>query len=136
MRKVFLLFVVPLFVLTAAGCGGGGGGTAVPSPFAGHWIGTFSTPPNASGTADLTISTTGAALGTANNTQQGVVGAVDGNITSAGSITATCDYGPAYLLGYGSGVLVIGGNGHLTGTIAWHNGATDMGTSTFDLVKQ
>jgi hypothetical protein len=61
---------------------------------------------------------------------------VVGTIGANGSVTATCDYGHSYLLGHGSGVLTIGVNGHLAGAIAWHNGSTDMGTSTFDLVKQ
>lgn len=84
-------------IVTAAlttGCGGGGGGgnsTPIPSPFAGAYTGTWSSPElDASGTLAATIATDGKFTGTINNGDD--AGTISGTVSNSGSTSGSAKY--------------------------------------------
>lgn len=121
--------VVVCFMLV--GCGGGGGGSSAPSPFAGHWVGTW-TGDLGSGTADLTVSATGGTTGIAHDPSDDTNTSIAGTIANSGAATFTLSL-TGYEPGTATGTFAIQGNGHLVGAVSRSGGGP---TATFDLVKQ
>lgn len=126
--------VMALWML--AGCGGG---SSTPSPFAGTWSGTFTSPANGNisaqnGTVQVTIATNGATTGIVDNLTTNANATVSGSIANTGTANFTYTYpGATYTA---SGTVAINGQGQLTGILQSFSGSTLFAVETIILTKQ
>lgn len=107
-----------LCTLLLAGCGGGGGGgaNALPSAFAGTYLGSWENKSISHyGSASLVIDTSGSASGTAHNTILDTDGSLSGRISDDGFFNGLSQY-PGEQATSMIGTLTLA-NGHLTGTL-------------------
>ncbi len=128
-----LVIAVLVLAFAVTGCGGGGGGSSTPatsSPFAGNYVGTFSTSNSQSGTLNVTVATNGTLTGSGHNNTIGQDETASGSVTNAGAANVTFTY-PSFSASV-SGTVAFASNGHLDGTLAQSSG----GSVTIDLVKQ
>jgi hypothetical protein len=124
-------FLVSTTAILLAGCGGSGSGVTN-SPFAGRWVGTYTTDTGNNGTADITVASSGAVTGSGRNISLAVNFNLAGSINNSGNITGTVSGG---LSGTLNGTLTISGvTGHLTGTVIQRISGTDI-ACTFDLTR-
>ncbi|MGI4790061.1 MAG: hypothetical protein ACRYFS_14565 [Janthinobacterium lividum] len=124
-----------LIALFLAGCGGGGGNDSTPtvatnSPFAGTYIGTFTTTNPQSGTLNVTVATNGTLTGSGENTTVNEAETISGTVANSGSASVTFVY-PTFTA-TASGTVAFSSNGHLDGTLTQSTG----GSVTIDLIKQ
>jgi len=124
-----------LTTLALAGCGGGGGNNnnspvTTNSPFAGTYVGTFSTTNPQSGTLNVTVGSDGKLTGTGHNDTIGQDETVSGSVTNTGAANVTFQY-PSFSAS-ASGTVAFASNGHVDGTLTQSSG----GSVTLDLVKQ
>ena len=133
---VLVIASASLAALMLAGCGGGSSnnnGSApviTNSPFAGTYIGTFSTTNPQSGTLNVTVGTNGTLTGSGQNTTIGQAETISGSISNSGATSVTFTY-PSFSAS-ASGTVAVAANGHLDGTLTQSSG----GSVTIDLVKQ
>jgi hypothetical protein len=128
----FLVFLALITVIPAlCGCGGT---ASSPSPFAGHWTGTWSDAGNSqSGQLQGNVAFDGAMAGTISNDTLVANGTFSGSISPDGSVHVTIVYaGPTYT---GVGSFSLAGNGHLAGPVSLSDHGLLFGTSSFDLVR-
>lgn len=128
-----LVCAAAALLVAMAGCGGGGGSSATPSPFVGHWVGTWVSDAADTGTANVTVSASGAITGLSHDNGAALDGGVAGTITNAGTTSITTTYTGLPAVPW-TGTLTVQGNGHLAGAVTAGGGY--VGTCTFDLVKQ
>ncbi len=124
-----------LAALALAGCGGGGGNdnstpTITNSPFAGNYIGTFSTSNSQSGTLNVTAGADGTLTGSGYNNTTAQDETLTGSVTNAGGANVTFKY-PAFTAS-ATGTIAFASSGHLDGTLTQSSG----GSVTINLVKQ
>ena len=134
-RNIILGVILALSVTVITGCGGGGGSNdnspaATNSPFAGSYLGTFSTTNPQSGTLNVTVGSNGTLTGTGHNNTAGQDETISGSVTNAGTGSVTFTY-PTFSAS-ASGTVAFASNGHLVGTLTQSSG----GSVTIDLIKQ
>ena len=135
-RLPVAIAAVSLAAIALVGCGGGGGGgnnnppAPTNSPFAGTYVGTFSTSNSQSGTLNVTVGSDGKLTGTGHNSTTGQDETESGSVTNAGALNVIFSY-PTFSASV-SGTVAFASNGHLDGTLTQSNG----GSVTIDLVKQ
>jgi hypothetical protein len=131
--------VLGLWLVACGGSGSSSGsGTGTTNPdYVGRWVGPWSSTGSfgqQQGTADLTISSTGAMDGTLDNQTLGQHGTLTGTIDTAGKVNGTYAY-PGFTA-TGGGTLLLQQNAHLGGAIDTYAQGQKTGTVTLDLVKQ
>lgn len=136
-RLACAIGVASLAAIALTGCGGGGGidnssPVVTNSPFAGNYVGTFTTSNSQSGTVNVTVATNGGFTGSGYNSTIGQSETNSGSITNAGILTASFAY-PSTAATV-SGAVAFASNGHLDGTLTQPGGGN--GSVTIDLVKQ
>ena len=118
---------------------GGGNDNNTPAvtnaPFAGNYIGAFSDPTNnQSANVTTTVAANGAISGSTRDIGDSGGGPFTGSIDNSGNGVITVVNSKGTFTD--KGTLAFASNGHLTGNLTEYNGSTQVGSGTFDLVKQ
>jgi hypothetical protein len=132
LRKLCISLIV---VACAVGCGGGGGGgSSTPSPFAGQWAGTYTSPGN-DGTLGLTVGNNGSFTGNVHDNGADADGTFNGSVNNNGGINATVHYSgsPDTTV---SGTVTINGSGHMVGNLTQNFGGGVTDALDVDLAPQ
>ncbi|MBS1707931.1 MAG: hypothetical protein JSS65_04330 [Armatimonadetes bacterium] len=106
-----------------AGCGGSSGGPSANSPFAGHWVGNYTSDISQTGTANLTVANDGSVTGTGHNTTANFNFDVAGSVQDNGHLTGDFSGGMTAQI---DGNVAVDNNGHLSGTVHQMNGSATV----------
>jgi len=131
MRRFAVILALVTLIPILYGCGGS---ASNPSPFAGHWAGTWSDAGNSqSGELQGNIAFNGAIAGTISNDTLVLNGTFSGSISRDGVLQITIVYAvPTYTA---AGTFSIAENGHLVGPVSIFDHGLQIGTSSFDLAR-
>jgi hypothetical protein len=132
-----LLAFLSVISLTLAGCGVDLSGTTSPSPFEGHWKGTWVDSVNSQkGTMEVIIGSDGTMSCSSYNETYNIYGVGTGTTSNDGDTVIEHSYpgvsGSHILRGKGS----INSSGHLVGVYKDYHGIIVYGSSSIDLIKQ
>lgn len=124
-----LVVIVPLML---AGCGTNLG---EPSPFEGHWAGTWTDAVNSqSGAMELVIGSDGSVSATTHNSTMNLDGAGEGSVSNDGEISAEYYFpGRTYRL---EGTLTLSSSNRLVAVCREYSGLLMFGTLSANLTRQ
>jgi hypothetical protein len=135
-RSLSALFIFLLVASVLVGCGGDSSSPSTPSPYAGHWKGTWvDSIWGQTGTLDITVSGRGNITGSVVNNDNDS-GTVSGRIGNSGGIACYYDYRwAAYRV---TGLLSINASGHLVGNVSEYDDVfnIEVRKDSVDLIKQ
>jgi hypothetical protein len=135
-RSLSALFIFLLVASVLVGCGGDSSSPSTPSPYAGHWKGTWvDSIWGQTGTLDITVSGRGNITGSVVNNDNDS-GTVSGRIGNSGGIACYYDYRwAAYRV---TGLLSINASDHLVGNVSEYDDVfnIEVRKDSVDLIKQ
>ena len=134
-RSLSALFIFLLVAGVFVGCGGDSSSPSTPSPYAGHWKGTWvDSIWGQTGTLDITVAGRGNVTGSVVN-NDGDSGTVSGRISDSGGIA--CYYYYRWDSFRAIGALSINASGHLVGNVTEYDiYHIAVRQDSVDLIKQ
>jgi len=134
-RSPSALFIFLLVASVFVGCGGDSSSPSTPSPYAGHWKGTWvDSEWGQTGTLDITVAGRGNVTGSVVN-NDGDSGTVSGRIGNSGGIACYYDY--RWVTYRVTGLLSTNASGHLVGNVTEYDIYDIVARQdSIDLIKQ